>query len=100
QRRTDTGGCMSYESWRISFQSSEQAARAAYAEAKALREEAAGWKCVAAAHAELHAEAEERAERLAEALRNIAAMRWWCGEDLKDATGAARDALAQEGLND
>ena len=66
-------------------------------EIEALREEAAGWKCVAAAHAELHGEAEERAERLAEALRNIAAMRWWYGEDLMDAAGAARDALAQEG---
>lgn len=30
---------MSYESWRISFQSSEQAARAAYAEVEALRAE-------------------------------------------------------------
>lgn len=32
---------MTYESWRISFQSSEQAARAAYAEAEALRAEVA-----------------------------------------------------------
>ena len=39
-------------------------------------------------------------ERLAEALRNIAAMRWWYGEDLMDAAGAARDALAQEYRND
>lgn len=30
---------MSYESWRISFQSSEQAARAAYAEVERLRAE-------------------------------------------------------------
>lgn len=29
---------MTYESWRISFQSSEQAARAAYAESERLRE--------------------------------------------------------------
>jgi len=55
---------MSYESWRISFQSSEQAARAAYAEVEALRAEVAEWKRVAAAQA-----AEIEALRAASPLR-------------------------------
>jgi 16S rRNA C967 or C1407 C5-methylase (RsmB/RsmF family) len=82
---------MSYESWRISFQSSEQAARAAYAEVEALRAEVAEARefrdklAKAIGNEQLrmfiekHGEpvpltlrvqaAEARAERLAEALR-------------------------------
>lgn len=94
---------MSYESWRISFQSSEQAARAAYAEAEALREEAAGWKCVVAAHAELHDEAEELAERLAEALREAyGQVRELCdcyGHSYPEASFARYEALLREQEN-
>ena len=42
---------MSYEAWRISFQSSEQAAKAAYAEWQKAQEQVKKWKALANAAA-------------------------------------------------
>lgn len=44
---------MNYEAWRISFQSSEQAAKAAYTEAVALRQQLAECQAALALRAEV-----------------------------------------------
>lgn len=62
---------MSYESWRISYQSSEQAARAAYAENEKLRKEVEEWRSFAEAQVELRDEAEDHAEDLAKSLAEL-----------------------------
>lgn len=62
---------MSYESWRISYQSSEQAARAAYAEVEKLRRELEEWRSFAEAQVELRDEVEDHAEALAKALAEL-----------------------------
>jgi hypothetical protein len=61
---------MSYEAWRISYQSSEQAARVAYAEWQNTRDEVKKWKALADAAAqgfEACQRRQERTERLEQA---------------------------------
>ena len=60
---------MSYEAWRITYQSSEQAARIAYVEWQNALEQAKKWKALADASAagfEACQRRQERAERLAQ----------------------------------
>lgn len=116
---------MSYESWRISFQSSEQAARAAYAEVEALRAEiealraeverlksmAAVTMGVGSGDGNLfvHGDYDSikaaqalvlRAERLAEALRELVDVFSESGMYDEEVFDKARAALAKEDSND